>query len=162
MQALPVTIRKTWFGYLVIFLAGASVIGLTWAGISSVLSAPGIDMMLVFGLAALIIIFTLAITIIQLYVYSLSFITLTTDGIVVKNWITLFDSTDMNAEWVRVSRATVSKGGIFAQLIDYGTLSVETNGGSVQVTIKMIPNVEYWQRVIAQKADQATVDGTDT
>jgi hypothetical protein len=162
MEALPITIRKTWFGYVVIVLAGALVIGLTYLGISSILSAPGTNMVIAFGLAALIIITTLAITIIQLYVYSLSFITLTTEGIVVKNWITLFVSKDESLEWQKVTKAESAKGGIFGQVLDYGTLSIGTSDGDTLVNMKMIPAVEHWQAVIQQQADAAPTKVTTT
>jgi hypothetical protein len=161
MQALPVTIRKSFFGYIVIALAGALVIILTSVGIVSILSKSGTNMMLTFGLASLIIIVTLAITIIQLYVYSLSFITLSSTGVVVNNWITLFVNDDESLEWKKVTKAEVFKGGIFGQLLDYGTLSIGTSDGDRLVNIKMIPQVERWQAVIQEQADAAPTKVTN-
>jgi len=160
MIPLPARIYKHWIGYVVVLLTGASLIGLLWVGLSSWISAPGIDQSLVFQIALVAIISVVVITIVQLYVYGLSYIELNNDGIIIKNWITLFVSKDEQFEWVRVSRSTAAKGGIFGQVLNYGTVSIETNGGSVQATITLIPNPEYWQNQIQLKADQATIDGT--
>lgn len=161
MQPLPVTIRKHWFGYVVIALAGLLLISALWVGLFSLWQAGQLSQELYWAIGGFSIIILL-ITLIQMYVYSLSYLELNDDGIVVKNWITLFVSTDEEFEWVRVSRASVLKGEIFAQLLNYGTLSIETDGGHVLVTIKMIPRIEYWQNVISERADLATQDGTDT
>jgi hypothetical protein len=157
---IPATIYKHWFGYVVIALAGLAGIGLAWSGFFSLMAGGQVDPQLVVGLGTFIIGMVALVTIVQLYVYGLSYIELGTDGVTVKNWITLFVSKDESFEWVRVSRAEVLKGEIFAQLLNYGTLSIETDGGHVLVKITMIPNVEQWQDAINAKADEATVDGT--
>jgi hypothetical protein len=156
MQTLPVTIKKTWFGYVVIAITGVAVIGLLWVGFYSYLIGRPPAPQLVFGLGATAIILTLLITIVQLYVYSLSFITLTTDGVTVENWITLFNNDKESFEWVKLTKIDVAKSGIFGQVIGYGTLSLGTSDGSQLVNMKFIPNVEYWQTFIESKAAEST------
>ena len=161
MVPLPARIYKHWIGYVVIALAAVSLIALLWVGLGSWMGAPGVDQGLVFQIAMIAILTVLVVAIVQIYVYSLSYIELTTDGIVIKNWITLFTSRDESFEWVRVSRSVATRGGIFGRVLNYGTIGIETNGGSIQATITLIPTPEYWQDQINLKADEATVDGTD-
>jgi hypothetical protein len=156
MQALPVTIKKTWFGYLLIAITGLAVIGLLWVGFYSYLIGRPPAPQVIFGLGATAIILTVLVTIVQLYVYSLSFITLTTEGVTVKNWITLFVSTNEVFEWVKLTKIDAAQGGIFGQVIGYGTLSLGTSDGSKLVNMKFIPNVEYWQTFIESKAAEST------
>jgi hypothetical protein len=156
MQTLPVTIKKSWFGYVIIAITGLAVIGLLWVGFYSYLIDAPAAPQLVFGLGAIAIVLTVLITIVQLYVYSLSFITLTTEGVTVKNWLTLFVSTDEVFEWVKLTKVEAAKGGIFGQVIGYGTLSLGTSDGSQLVNMKVIPNVEYWQIFIESKAAEST------
>lgn len=160
MTPLPARIYKHWIGYVIILVAAASLIGLLWVGLSSWIDTPGVDQMLVLQVAAVAILSVMVITIVQIYVYGLSYIELNSNGIIIKNWITLFVSKDEQFEWVRVSRSTAAKGGIFGQILNYGTISIETNGGSLQAKITMMPNPEYWVDQIQQKADQATIDGS--
>ena len=154
MVPLPVRIYRHWIGYVAILLAGALTIGLLWVGFLSFATTPGIDHVFAFQLAFVTITVVLAITVIQLYVYSLSYIDLSEEGIRIKNWVTLFVSKDELFEWTKVSRATAALGGFFGQILDYGVISIETSGGSIQASMKTIPRVEYWQNQIQLKADQ--------
>ncbi|MEC5150885.1 hypothetical protein [Cryobacterium sp. GrIS_2_6] len=160
MIPLPARVFKHWFGYVIIAVAAASTLGLVYVGMLSLIQSGTVDPLLVFWIAVVAVLSIVTIAIIQTWVYSLSYIELNSDGIVIKNWFTLFVSKDEKFEWVRVSRSTAAKGGIFGQVLNYGTISIETNGGSVQAKITMIPRPEYWQDQINQKADQATIDGT--
>lgn len=155
---IPTTIHKHWFGYLVIFLAGGLLIAALWVAIVGLWQAGFLSVTLYYFIGAVSVI-VLLIMLVEAYVYSLSFLELTPDNLIVNNWVTLFADKDESTEWARVSRATAVKGGIFAQVFNFGTLSIETNGGNVQVSITMIPNVEHWQQIIQAKADESTIDG---
>jgi len=157
---IPATIYKHWIGYVFIALAAIFVLLLLWLGFDSIIASNWVDPTLAFGLYAFASVIVVLVAIVQIYVYGLSYIELNSTGIVVKNWITLFVSRDESFEWVQVSRATVSKGEIFAQLLNYGSIGIETNGGQVQVVITRVPNVEYWQDIIQAKADESTPDET--
>ncbi|WIE74504.1 hypothetical protein [Curtobacterium sp. MCSS17_007] len=158
MEQLPVRIYKHWIGYVIIALAGLCVIGIFWSGLGTMLEQTGINQMLVLGIAALAILSTAAISIVLIYVYGLSYVELTENGITVKNWVTPFTSRDEQSEWVRVTRSNALIGGIFGRVLNYGTLSVETNGGSNQVRFTYLPRPEHWQYVIQLEADNATPD----
>ncbi|MEB0287213.1 hypothetical protein QN355_11675 [Cryobacterium sp. 10S3] len=160
MIPLPAKIFKHWFGYVIIAVASASLLGLLYVGFASMVDAGVADPQLLFMIYLIAVLSIITITIVQTWVYSLSYIELNSDGIVIKNWFTLFVSKEEKFEWVRVSRSTAAKGGIFGQVLNYGTISIETNGGSVQAKIIMIPRPEYWQDQINLKADQATSDGS--
>jgi hypothetical protein len=156
MVPLPVRIYKHWIGFVAITLVGSLVIGLLWAGLSSLLFIPGVNRVVIFTVAAVAITFVLLATAIQLYVYSLSYIELNPQGVVIKNWVTLFVDTDESFEWVKLSRATSKQGGIFGQVLNFGTIGIETNGGSVQAVITLIPRPIYWQDQIQKYADLET------
>lgn len=160
-QSLPVTIYKHWIGYVAIALLGVAVIGLVlgafWAGAA----VPGVDTSLLFALAVFAVALVAAATIITLYVYSLSYIELTQDGLVAVNWKSLFVKQDVQAEWVRVQDVSVVASGIFAQLLGYATLNIQTAGTTQATRMTMVPSADYWQQVIAYYADQATTDGMD-
>lgn len=156
METLPVTIYRTWFGLFLILATGWSVIVLLWLAMEELFLSGVLGADVVWGISLFTIVLVALVTIVQGYVYTLSNVTILEEGIVVKNWITLFVSTDQSFEWARVSRASVNKGSIFGQLLNYGTLTIETNGGQVQVIAKWIPDIERWQALIQEKADAAT------
>ena len=161
MIPLPAKIYKHWFGYVLISVAAASLLGLLYVGFVSLIESGAADPQLIFWLAVVAVLSIVTVAIIQIWVYGLSYLELNTDGIVIKNWVTLFVSRNESFEWVRVSRSTAAKGGIFGQWLNYGTLGLLTIDGSVQATITMIPNPEYWQAQINLKADEATNDGSN-
>jgi uncharacterized membrane protein YdbT with pleckstrin-like domain len=160
-QPLPVTIPKHWAGYLAIFLVGAGVMGLLMLGLYESFYSPWADPMVMFLIAALVIFLVAAVTIVQLYVYSLSTLTLTQDGIVAVNYLTLFVKKDAQLEWVRVQQCSVVAGNIFAGLLGFASLNIQTAGGYQDARMTIVPNADYWQSVIQYYADLATPDGMD-
>lgn len=159
-QPLPVTIYKSVVGLLAIFGAGLSVIVLAIFGVYDLWITGDRDL-LVGGFLALIILVVALITIERIYVYSLSTIELTADGVVAINYRTLFARVDSKTEWFRVQDVSVVTGGIFNSLFNYGTLHIQTSGSQQQIRMTMVPRADYWQEIIAAYADQATVDGSD-
>lgn len=152
---LPVTIKKSFIGYVWISLLGLTVIAVIWAGILSLWRSGDLDEGTYYMLG-IVSILVLLITLIQLYVYSLSYISLTSDRLKAENWTTLFTQVDVDAEWVRVQDVTVETGSIFALMFGYGTLTIQTAGTAQQLKMTYVPNVEYWQSVIEALADQST------
>lgn len=159
-QSLPVTITKNWVGYVAITLTGLLLLGLAfWAFFSSV-THPWVDPLLYYSLAVFVTVLIVAGTSISLRVYSLSYITLTQDGVQAMNYLSLFASQDMQAEWVRVQDVSVVKGGL-GGIIGYGTLHIQTAGTVQKIDMTMVSDPEKWQSVIEYYADVATKDGMD-
>lgn len=151
---LPSTIKKPWFGYLVISLVGFGLMALIYAGIWSLwrtgdLSEPTYYML---GIVSILV---LLITMVELYIYSLSYIGLTEDGLKAENWSSLFFQVDVDTEWVRVQDVTVETGSIFALMFGFGTLTIQTAGTAQNLRMTMVPSVEAWRDVISSFADQA-------
>lgn len=93
MQQLPVVIKKSFIGYVFITLVGLAFIALIAAGVYSMwrtgdLSEPA------YWIAGFFAIVIRLITLLQLYVYNLSFIELTDTGLHVVNWRTIFVKQD--------------------------------------------------------------------
>jgi len=160
MIPIPSTIRKHWFGAIAWILGGTLLAAAFWFAMWDIYDTGALTFELYWMLGAFSIV-VLLLTAVQVYVYGLSSIELDSDGVTVKNWTTLFVSKDEQFEWTRITRATVFKGNIIAQLLNFGTLQLETEGGHVLVAITMVPDIEAVQQIIQMKADEATVDGTD-
>lgn len=155
MVPLPVTIHKHWIGYVAIALVAICLIGFLWVGLLSWIMQPGVDQGLIFQIAVIGMLSIAVAAAVLMYVYGLSYLQLTTQNVLIKNYVTPFASRDEQFEWAKVSRSTATKAGFFGTLFNYGTISAETEGGSIQAVITLMPNPEYWQAQIQQFADQA-------
>lgn len=147
MQPLPAIIKKHWIGYVAILGAGLGVTALLWGLIYSLRQSGQVDdtgaLMLLF--ASVIV---LLITIVQIWVYSISYIEITEETLHVVNWRTLFVKQDVITQWSRVQDAGVATGSLWALLFDYGHLTVQTAGTAQELNMTMIPSAEYWQAII--------------
>lgn len=155
MQQQPSIITKHPVGYLFIGGVGFALISLIAAGIwsmwrSGVLTEP------TYWFAGFFAIVILLITIIQLWVYSLSYIEFTEQGIHVVNWRTIFVKQDVTTEWARVQDVTVGTTSVWSLMFNYGSLTVQTAGTAQDLTMTMVPDAEYWQAIFQAYADDAT------
>ena len=147
MQSLPVTIKKHPIGYVFIALVGLGATAIVWALMFSLWRSGDLDE-ITYWMLGFASILSLIITMVQLYVYSLSYILLTDDGLKVKNWRTLFVSQDAEAGWKRVQDVSWTTGSIWSLLFNYGALEVQTAGTKQRLVMTMVPNAEYWQAVM--------------
>lgn len=151
MDQLPITIRRSFFGYVIILFWGllllAALIGAVYiGGMSGTINRQTFDAA---GLAAL---FIFAGVVIALYVYHLSYITLTAQGIESNNFGSLFFNTDSMTEWQKVQAVDVIKPGFFAEIFNYGTLLIQSAQTTQRLRLTFTPNVEHWQQYIQDKA----------
>lgn len=160
-QQLPVTIYKHWIGYVAIFFGGLGVLGLVLWGLYEAFQTPFADPLVMMLIATLCVALVVAVVAVMLRQYSLSYLMLTSDGVVAVNWLTLFAKNDVQAEWFRIQDVSVVTGSIFGLLIGYGTLNIQTAGSYQNIRMTMVPNAADWQKVIAEYADKATQDGMD-
>ena len=155
MQHLPTIITKHWIGYAAILGVGFGVTAMIWAMIYALAGTPSLSatagVALLFASAVVLL-----ISIVQVWVYSLSYVEITEEAIRVVNYRTLFWKSNSVTEWVRVQDVTVQSANIFATSFNYGTLVVQTAGTEQGLILPMIPDPTYWQAVVAQLADQAT------
>lgn len=156
MQPLPVTVDKHWAGQLGIFLLGVAGLGLVFWALLESYRTPWADPLIMFSLSVLLVAFIVAFTAVWLRVYSLSYFTLTPEGIVVVQWNSLFHSQKTVTEWSDVEDASSVKSGIFAQLLPFGTVNVQTAGTIQNLRLTMAPNPDYWVEVINYYQDQST------
>ena len=139
MEQLPIQIHKHWFGYVVIAFTGAALIALAWIGLLDLISGGIIDPTVGVGFGSLAVILIAAVTIIQLYVYGLSYLLITDDGVEVKNWLTIFVYKNPFSEWPKISRASESRS-VFGQWFDFGTIEVRTTDGDMPIRFTMTPD----------------------
>lgn len=148
---LPVTIHRHWIGLAAIIigssLASVFVIYLfLWLYIHHMVDSSAIW----FGVVLFAII--IIIGIVAARVYWLSTIVLTTTGITVTSWISLFYDIESECTWSQVEDVTATTGGIVAQLFDYGTLLIQTAGTHTYLELKTVPDADAWRaRIIAQR-----------
>jgi len=161
MDALPVTVRKSWIGLVGIALGAIASIGLILWGAWSAAGIPYADKGVLFAIAVLVVALVAAFFIVWMYVYSLSYVELTTDGLKAVNWKSLFNKQTVEQEWVRVQNVAAVQSGIFATMLNFGTLIIPSAGTIEALKMVMVPNVEHWQKVIMTYADMATQDGMD-
>lgn len=155
MQQIPATIAKHFIGYVAILGTGVGLAALLWAAAVSLHRsgqlAPELGAVLYFASAVVLL-----ITIVQIWVYSLSYYEINEQGLRVVNWHTLFWKTDTTTEWARIQDATVSTGSVFSLLFAYGTLTVQTAGTAQTLKMTMTPDPEYWQAIVQAMADETT------
>lgn len=154
MNPLPTVIKKHPIGIALILLVGLGTTALIWATLYSLHRTGDLDstttwMMLFASIVVLLI------TVIQLWVYSLSYIELTDDGIHIVNWRTLFVKTDVMTEWSKIQDVTVSTGSIWPVIFNFGTLTIQTAGTAQELNMTMVGNAEYWQAIIQAEAQAA-------
>ena len=148
---LPVTIHRHWIGLAAIAigttLASLFVLYLfLWLYVSGMIAAPFIW----YGVALSAVI--LAIGLIAARVYWLSTIVLTTTGIKVNSWLSLFYDIESECTWSRVQDVTATQAGIVAQLFDYGTLLIQTAGTHTYLQLNTVPDADAWRaRIIDQR-----------
>lgn len=157
-QALPVTISKSVVGLVGIFLLAVASLTVVFWGFVESLKTPWADPLVMFSISTLTIALIAAFFVVWIRVYSLSSITLTTAGISVTYWATLFHRQVLDTEWSDVEDVSAVTSGIFAQLLDFGTVNVQTAGTRQNIRMTMVPNAEYWRQVINERQDAATAN----
>ncbi|MGO4470359.1 hypothetical protein AB4Y95_00270 [Arthrobacter sp. M-10] len=151
MQGQPTIIRKHWFGLAVILVAGL-VVELALALAIVVALHQGTLTPNLYAFLGVIMVVVLLADLVTAYVYRLSSIVLTATAITVANWQTLFFSNTAVCEWNQVEDVNAKQGGVFAQLLSFGTLRIQTAGTQNNITMTMVPRVQYWRATIEAKA----------
>jgi hypothetical protein len=147
---LPITIRKSFVGFVAIYLAGGSLsVALALAAIYLQAAQPDLALiMIVVSMVAGIG------TLVQSYVYNISRIVLTATELDVINWNSLVSQGNAICEWSQVQDIDFKKGGIFSLIFDYGTLLIQTAGTDRNLRINYVPRVEHWRDYIAGLANK--------
>lgn len=154
MNTAPIIIHKHPVGLFLIALAGIGAISLL-LGITSSLFTQG---QLTVQLYLLVVVAFVAIvlsTVVSLYVYNLSTITLTTESVDVSNWRSLFQDSAGTTEWRNIQDVTAKKNGILSFIFDYGTLTIQTAGTEDNLVLPMVPRIEYWRSYVEKLANDA-------
>jgi len=149
MQTLPVTIRRSLIGLIGIFIGGlltaSLIIGL------ALYTAPQMSQQAIFLFLAIGIV-TIVVTLIAMVVYDSSTITLTTNGIELTSFMSLFFSTTTTCEWADIEEVSVRSSGIIRRLFGVGDLFVQTASARPNLSLTWIPRSEYWGDVIREQA----------
>lgn len=156
MQQLPVTIHKTLWGSVGIFLLGVACLGVLFAALLDLQRDPWADPAVMFATAVLVVALSVAFITIWLWVYSLSHLTISDQGVTVVRWSSLFHRQTVATEWSDIQDVSAVTSGFFAQMLGFGTLNIQTAGSRQTIRMVMIPQVEYWAGLINGLADEAT------
>lgn len=156
MNGQTLTIRKSFFGYLVgIFYASVVLALLGTVGylayLSGVFWGPTAALLL---LASLLVLASLTV---YLYVYHESYLRLDDTGLTAANWDGLFADQSSVIEWNRIQSVDVLQRGFFPNLLGFGTLLVQSAGTHQNVALPMTPNVVHWRDEIERRASTAPI-----
>lgn len=106
-------------------------------------------------LAGLIAVITGVVLLVSIYLYWAASLTLTTSGLRVVRYKSLFWSVQSEVEWENVEEVTVSSGGIVKSLFNVGTILVQTASAEPNLVLNYIGNVDQVREWIAGLADAA-------
>jgi uncharacterized membrane protein YdbT with pleckstrin-like domain len=151
MPTLPITIYKHWIGYVFISAVGLSLVGAIILAIYTLHQEHTLNEELYYILGGFAIVVLLG-TLVALYVYSLSNILITEQGITVTNWGNILTSQEAELAWIRVQDVTVSKDGVLPQILGYGTLLIQTAGTDKNFLFTYTPNPDYWETYLSDRA----------
>lgn len=142
-------IRKHYFGFILIYLAGALIAGIisvagalgsVWirdnVASSSSLASNGELIMLA---SIIISVAVLAVTILYAYIFGNNVVLLTTEKVAQILYKSLFHRKVSQLNISDVQDVTVSQTGIFAHFFNYGTLVIETAGEQQNYTFSYAP-----------------------
>lgn len=157
MNTQPTIIRKHWFGLVVVLLIGLLVEATLVLAMYTFYYQGALTLNLYIALSAVLVVVLLA-TVVVAYVYRLSNIVLANEGIAITNWSTLFFSRTAVCEWSQVQDVTATQDGVFAQLLGFGTLLIQTAGTERNLKMTMVPRVQHWRSYVeAQAASAPTI-----
>lgn len=149
MQTLPVTIRRSLIGLIGIFIGGlltaSLIIGLALY-IAPQMTPEATYLFLSIG------IITIIVTLIAMVVYDATTMTLTTEGVEITTFFSLFWSDKATCEWADIEEVSVRSSGIIRRLFGVGDLFVQTASARPNLSLTWIPRSEYWGDVIREQA----------
>ncbi|WP_323512296.1 PH domain-containing protein [Subtercola sp. RTI3] len=151
MDTLPITIRKSWFGYVLIVVFSLLLISAIILAMYQTVINRQPQFFYLLGSFAILVFIAGSL---QLYIYRLSTITITSTGVTVINWQSLLVSQTSELNWTRVQDASVKQNG-FGTIFNYGTLLIQTAGTDKNFSFTFTPNPEHWVTFIENK-DAAT------
>ncbi|MCJ0950356.1 MULTISPECIES: hypothetical protein [Rhodococcus] len=86
-------------------------------------------------------------------VYNLHSMTLTDSGVTIKNWGSLFFSSETHCDWNEIEDLNVQRGGPLAFVGGYAELTIQTASAVPRMTFKYCPRPEYWRDYIDQRSE---------
>lgn len=147
MQPLPITIRRSLFGYIRIILYGGVAGGVTLGGALWLQAQPDALPIAValLGIVGLVIVIA---TLVALIVYDNAKLTMAESGIEITSLTTLFWSNTSTAEWRDIEDVSVTRAGLWDVVFGTGKIVIQTAGTNVNLGITWIDNPEGVQATI--------------
>lgn len=148
----PITIRRSLFGLVGLILAGLLIAGFIY-GLAYFLHAQNprdTTPIAILQLMGVVVLISTAVTAI---VYNLHSMTLNDSGVTIKNWGSLFFSSETHCDWNEIEDLNVQRGGPLAFVGGYGNLLIQTAGTETNLRFNYCPRPEYWRDYIDQRSE---------
>ena len=145
------TIYKHYIGYALIAILGGLLTGVLLGTAMYAPQVPGDLRSLAYALAGLVLLATAVV----IWTYMLNRVVVSSGGITYYRYLTPFTSTTSSCDWKDVQDVTVTQGSIIAKALGYGTLTIQTAGARVNLTMTTIEDALYWRGQISRRATVA-------
>lgn len=162
-EELVADVHKHWIGYVSIwgigFISAGLLLLLTvlllWFASQGGIQIPG-GAQAVIGLVALVVAGLILLgSAISAWVYGQSTILITNENIIEVKQVSLFSRKVAHLNMINVEDVSVHKEGILPTLLNYGVLSVQTAGETVNFTFTNTPDPNTYRRYIIEAHEDA-------
>lgn len=159
MYTLPITIRRSYWGLFLIFLAGAAIeVFLIYVGYQ--LNTQPRPEPIAAQLAMFMAVVVALVTLVSIWVYWGAKLVMTEQGIQVLRYTTLFWSTQSTVSWADIEEVSIDSPGILKGLTGVGSLLVQSAGAQPNLSMTWVGDVDRLRDFIAARAAMADNGGS--
>lgn len=125
------------------------LVGLANAGVD------GETKQILLGLAMIIAVASFAVLVVSAYLYMAAKLVITSTGVQVLRYTSLFRSVQSSVTYHDIQEETVTTSGILKGLFGVGTILIQTSSAQPNVVLNWVPHVDRWRDYIAAQATAA-------
>ncbi|MFF1554228.1 hypothetical protein ACFVX3_24660 [Rhodococcus erythropolis] len=152
MDNQPIIIRRSLFGLVGLILVGLLIAGFIYrlAYFLHTRNPRDTTPIAILQLMGVVVLISTAVTAI---VYNLHSMTLNDSSVTIKNWGSLFFSSETHCDWNEIEDLNVQRGGPSAFVGGYAELTIQTASAVPRITFRYCPRPEYWRDYIDQRSE---------